>query len=427
MFGIGELPRTLLRLIRQKKGNVAPTFALTLIPLMTVMGLALDFSRTEGAGNNVQSSLDGAVLAAARALQDDGTDAEIKKIAADFFNASVAANNVTANCDPAVFGVLRTKHSIEGQVNCVQPTTLSGIVGINELEFTRVAKTAYGIGKLDVVFMFDTSGSMGDQNRMKDLQKAGKEAVKIILDSEVEDPEDVRIAISTYASSVNVGADYFKAVTNEEPNKTKCKWGITDRWGRCIYGEEQVTKTCVTGRESTQKYTDAAPGSGAWIKYDTTDCNSATLTPLTNHQGTLISQISTLPTSGGTAGHLGIVWAWYLISPKWSSVWPASSAPRGYDDPDTSKVAILMSDGEFNTDYMSNGDSDAHAKIFCDAMKAEGIKIYSVAFKAPKAGKDILSYCASSTGQFYNATSSDELSAAYEEIATTISDLRIAH
>ncbi|HBH89519.1 MAG TPA: VWA domain-containing protein, partial [Hyphomonadaceae bacterium] len=159
----------------------------------------------------------------------------------------------------------------------------------------------------------------------------------------------------------------------------------------------------------------------------TTSCNSAGLTPLTNHQGTLISAISTMPTSGGTAGHLGIAWAWYLISPDWAGIWGSDSAPRAYDEPDSTKVAILMTDGEFNTDYMSNGNSFDHAQRFCDAMKAEGIVIYTVAFQAPQQGQNILNYCSSGSEYAFNASNGEQLEEAYQAIATNISDLRISH
>ena len=237
----------------------------------------------------------------------------------------------------------------------------------------------------------------------------------------------MRIAISTYASAVNVEDEYFEAVTDEEPDQWECsRWKRRGGRWRCE-SYRQVTSTCVTGREGAQKYTDAAPGSGAWMGYETTSCNSATLTPLTHHQGSLISAVSTLPTSGSTAGHLGIAWAWYLISPEWASIWPADSTPRAYDEPDSTKVAILMTDGEFNADYMSGGDSFDHAKKFCDAMKEDDIVIYTVAFKAPQQGQDILAYCASGNDFAFNASSGDELDDAYQAIATNISDLRLSH
>lgn len=428
MLGIfSDLKLRLKSVWRSTHGNIATTFALALVPLMAVLGLAIDFSRTEGSARQVQYALDGAVLAAARALQDSETDSSIRSVAQDYFDAAISANGVTADCDSPSISILREDHSIQGSVTCGQPSTFAGIMGVDEVDFTRFANTAYGVGKLDVVFMFDTSGSMGNDGRMDDLQDAAIDAIATILDSEVEEEGDVRIAISTYANAVNVGSTYFEAVTNEEPDQYECtRWEKKNRRWRCK-SYRQITDTCVTGREGTHKYTDAAPGSGAWMDYETTSCNSATLTPLTYNESTLQSAVYALPTSGATAGHLGIAWSWYLISPSWTSIWPTSSAPRAYDEPDSTKVAILMTDGEFNTDYMSGGDSFDHAEEFCDAMKEEGIVIYSVAFKAPDEGEEILEYCATGPGFSFKASSGQQLAAAYHTIATNISDLRLSH
>lgn len=416
------------RFLRRRNGNIAMSFALTLVPMVVMVGLAVDLSRVEGSANQVQYALDSAVLAAARELQKDANETEIKAEAQTFFDASLKANNIKTSCGALSLTPSFTEYSIKGSVTCKQPTTVSGLVGMTDLSFTRKAETKYGVGKLDVAFMFDTSGSMAG-SRMTDLKAAAKDAVKTILKSKVKDPGDVRIAIATYATSVNVGTDYFKKVTDQEPNEWACskwKWNKKKKEYKCK-NSYQVTATCVTGREGAQKYTDAAPGTNAWMNYATLSCNSATHTPLTDHEGTLISAIETLPTDGATAGHLGIAWSWYLISPEWSSIWPTASKPRGYDDTDTTKVAILMTDGEFNQDYMSNGDSFDHAKKFCDAMKAAGIQIYTVAFQAPAQGQEILSYCASNSGQYFAASSGKELEDAYQKIATSISDLRISH
>ena len=414
-------------LLRKSEGNITTSFALTLIPLMTMVGISLDLSRVEGSARQVQYALDSAVLAASRELQDDAKDKDIEKKAQNYFNASLQANSVNATCGAVSLKIDRTEFHIDSSVTCEQKTTLSGLVGMNKLTFTRDSETRYGVGKLDVVFMFDTSGSMGEQGRMGDLQTAAKEAVKTILKSKVKKKGDVRIAISTYATSVNVGEEYFEAVTDFPPNEYTCtKWKKKKKKWTCE-NWKQLSATCVTGREGTHKYTSAPPGAGAWIAYDTTSCNSATLTPLTDIQGRLISAIETLPTSGSTAGHLGIAWSWYLLDPDWSTIWTGDAAPKPYDEPDLTKVAILMTDGEFNVDYMSNGDSFAHAKKFCDGMKAKGIQIYTVAFKAPKDGQEILKYCATTEGQYYSASSGDELSDAYKKIATSVSDLRISH
>ena len=86
-----------------------------------------------------------------------------------------------------------------------------------------------------------------------------------------------------------------------------------------------------------------------------------------------------------------------------------------------------MTDGAFNTEvFPEQGDSDDQARDLCDNMKAKDIKVYAVALNAPQAGKDVLSDCATGPDYYFEPETADELTEAYQKIATSISDLRIS-
>jgi hypothetical protein len=162
---------------------------------------------------------------------------------------------------------------------------------------------------------------------------------------------------------------------------------------------------------------------GAWIPATRSD-----LFPLTDDRDKLKAYIKNLNANGGTAGHIGIAWGWYALSPEWDSVWPSGSDPLEYDEPDSAKAMIIMTDGDFlNWHNTGEGSSFDQAKKLCDNIKEEGVRVYTVAFKAPSQGKQILEYCASGTEFAFKAESADELTDAYTKIAQSISDLRITY
>ena len=218
-----------------------------------------------------------------------------------------------------------------------------------------------------------------------------------------------------------------------------------------------LTSTCVWERDGDEKFTDAAPGAGAYLshqqawfeedssqsdggdwevghpnrpndsKYDGNECRTAKPVELTNDRTTLNTYITSLNAGGYTAGHLGVAWTWYLIAEDWDTVFDGTAAPLSYSEPDSAKVVILMTDGAFNTEiYPGQGDSDAQARVLCDNMKLEDIKVYAVALNAPTAGKQVLSYCASGPEFYFEPETGAELTDAYKQIATSISDLRIS-
>ncbi|MEO1552528.1 MAG: pilus assembly protein TadG-related protein [Pseudomonadota bacterium] len=218
-----------------------------------------------------------------------------------------------------------------------------------------------------------------------------------------------------------------------------------------------LNSTCVWERLGAEKFTDAKPESGAYLEYnqawfieDDTHptggywvegiqangrkvlkgkrCATPPPIELTNDRDLLRNYASSLSTDGYTAGHLGIAWGWYLLSEHWDGVFDGSAAPAAYANHSIQKAVVLMTDGEFNvTGWDSQGNSDAQARALCDGMKDQNIAIYSVAFRAPAAGKRVLEHCASNESFFYDANSRDELIAAYKQVALSLSDLRLSH
>jgi hypothetical protein len=175
-------------------------------------------------------------------------------------------------------------------------------------------------------------------------------------------------------------------------------------------------------------------------------CPNTQIVPLTDNRDTLHDTIDDLPATGNTAGSLGFLWAWYLLSPNFGYVWPEISRPAPYGKANLLKAAIIMTDGEFNTvhydgtvsressggsarnkSYAHNGEPYTQSRAYCDAMKAQDIVVYTVGFgiTTGSAAANVLSYCASSSSHFYLAQNAASLSAAFDQIARNISSLRL--
>jgi len=157
-------------------------------------------------------------------------------------------------------------------------------------------------------------------------------------------------------------------------------------------------------------------------------CSSATPLALTADQAILDAYINALPTGGGTAGHLGVAWGRYLIAPEWSAVWPVSSKPIDYHEPDARKIIIMMTDGQFNRTYHDeHGTSFEQAMDHCDRSKEQGVIIYTISFDAPEDAQAALDYCSSGVDYAFDVNNGQELLDAYTAIANRISDLRLSN
>ncbi len=168
-------------------------------------------------------------------------------------------------------------------------------------------------------------------------------------------------------------------------------------------------------------------------------CEEQTPLPITNNETALNDYVGALNTgtvSRGTGGHVGIAWGWYLLSPNWSSVWGSGSEPHAYDEPDTAKALVIMTDGDFNDEHPTtedlNEDAVGRSERLCDAIKDQtNILIYTIEFGVPanaqpaSDGRTILEYCASGDEFAFDPSTSQELSQDFQAIATSIADLRI--
>ena len=442
-----------------REGNLSIMLAVSIVPILALVGMAVDLQNTNTSRSYVQYVIDSAVIAGSKEMQAGKTKDEIEAYVDTYVDSALASKGLSITCGQAQVSFAEGSQNIDMSISCSQSTTLTALIGYEHLDFTVSSGSTYGVGKVDVAFVFDVSGSMGQNGKMSALKNAAQDAVDILLPeggSAITADGDVRLAMVSYSSMMNAG-EYFEAVTNVNPTRTHT--GTSGQWvkvctkykknGKCKKYEWQyqsgastrsTTNTCLKERIGTQAFTDEDPGPNAWFtpasvaynnssnKWDEETCNDATPLPLTYSRDDLSEYIDGLEPEGGTAGHIGIAWGWYMIAPKWKTVWPTESAPRSYDEPDSSKAIILMTDGEFNTWYNhGQGDSFEQAQEFCDNIKAEGVRIYTVAFDAPQAGQQILAYCASSGEFAFTAKNAEDLADAYRTIATSISDLRLRY
>ena len=70
---------------------------------------------------------------------------------------------------------------------------------------------------------------------------------------------------------------------------------------------------------------------------------------------------------------------------------------------------------------------DAELQQICTLTKQQGVLIYGIAFSAPTRGINAVRGCASSEGHFFNSTSTNQLNAAFQAIATNITQLRLVN
>ncbi len=408
-----------------RSGNIAMMFFFVLLILVFIVGMAVDLGRAQRASADVVGAIDSAALAAAKAMvEEDLTDAEVTTLVEHFLSTQIDAEELRgATYSSLKVTVDRKESTVQIDIDIRVPTTFTRIAQKDTIDFHKFAKSSYKQKNVEVAMVLDTTGSMATNNKMVDLKVAASEAVDILLPA--GEPPINRIALAPYSASIRV-TPFASAVSGG------------------------VSADCVVERDGADAFTDAAP---ATSPVGTSDsginghyfCPVQTIMPLSKNAAALKAAINAYATDGGTAGQIGLAWGWYQVSPNWKRLFPKASQPKPYNDPNTIKAIILMTDGAFNTAYFNGpvatdpdqeATSTAQSTQLCDAIKASGVTIYTIGFDLannPPPGDVtapiLLSDCASDDPgggkEYYSAADGPALTEAFKKIATKLSVLRM--
>ena len=448
-----ERPYTIF--FRDRSGNVAIVFALMAVILMLAIGAAVDFGRWLHARDQTIDAVDAALLAGGRWLETNSTDNAGAIAAAQNLYTQNTASRLPVMSDNISFAVSSDGMSLTASGTAYIKTFFLQLAGIAKLPLISngqqpIAQAQLAVGgnggqNLEVAMMLDITGSMAGQ-KIIDLQTSATDLVNILVWAD-QSQYTSKVSIAPFTADILLPSTALNAARGSNlPTSKK------------VNGTTYYLSGCVVERTGTQKYTDAAPATGQYVmgeytsNYTTVNgtkkgvCTvQSTVLPLTSDKTALLNEINSLKAGGETAGHLGTAWAWYTLSPNWNSLWP-SNAASAYGTQNTQKIAILMTDGDYNIQYSSsgigvdnnyvnscpdaaNGCSGAQASSQCAAMKAAGITIYTVGFTIPSSDTtaiNLLTQCASDPSKFYSAADGTQLQQAFRDIAIKLSSLYLS-
>jgi len=443
-------------------GSVGILFGLFIMIMFLAIGGAVDMGRWLHARNATVGAVDAAVLAGARHLQVHGDEAQAMDQAQKYYEANVKSRPELL-VDTIEFNVVDKGTALIAEGNAVIETTFLRLAGIDALQLLSLSGSEYSkallaVGSnaefnLEVSMMLDVRGSMSG-DKLVAMKEAAKDLVDIVV-WEDGGAYTSRVALVPFSKAVNIGSLSSSILKGSATYKQK-----KNANGDYVWWER--APTCAAERTGANAFTDVTPsGSDRLTTVYNTNGNCSPnnpVVPLTNNKTLLKSTIDSFQATGTTAGHLGTAWAWYTLSPNWGSVFPVSSRPESYSvlsevnskgKPVLEKIAVLMTDGEYNTQYCnsgildknslgssstkgncnaSGGNSATQARALCAAMKNEGITVYSVGFQLASGGtaEETLSQCATSEDHVYNAQNAEELKQSFRNIALKISALYLS-
>lgn len=458
------------------RGNFAIVFGVAAPMLALAIGFAVDTVQLMNAKSALREAVDAAVTSTARSITlGDITEQEAPKTVMAFLTANSTGG--VLSYDEIVLDSLtidKTARTVEAAAHVDVPLYFP-IFGMQKTRrVANVGAALYSDKQIEVAMMLDVTGSMKGQ-KIEDLKLAAENAVKALLKANKDASKPrVRVAIVPYAEAVNTGrlADTVFVEQKGGPDlppaidepilvsattpPDKCATERKMKNGSADYSDDSPeqqrlnkdNKLYFAKINRDDRITEVKDKSGKVIG---TKCPAAELVALTADQQKLLDTISDFKADGVTAGGIAAQWGYYMLSPRWRQTIAnagAGSGPADFNASKVGKVAILMTDGAFNTafagvpvstDKNNQPQSDqgeksrTYAEGICANMKKDGISVFTIGFALPSSessqARTVLKNCAStdtsSMKHFYDVSTGPELDAAFKEIVANTERLAL--
>ena len=209
---------SLSRFLQDRRGGVAPMFALAIIPVFGFVGAAVDYSRA----NSIKAEH---AVGARRNLARDGearpdADAEPscrRKTNAYFqamFNHAEAKNLVITPTYTTSGGSQLTVTA-----SASMDTAFMKLMGYSSLDIGSSSTVKWGNSRLRVALVLDNTGSMADAGKMAAMQDRDQESADP-AEERRDTNGDVYVSIIPFSKDVNVGASNY--------NQSYIRWDLWD-------------------------------------------------------------------------------------------------------------------------------------------------------------------------------------------------------
>ena len=430
-----RLAQKLQSIGRDRRGNVAIIFALSLLPIIGLIGAGIDYGHAISVRVALQAGLDSTALMLTKKATTL-TSGQLQTMAQNYFTALFnrpEAQNVSITATYTTNG--GSQVVVSGSANVA--TNFMQVMGFHTLNVTGQATAKWGFSRLRVALVLDNTGSMAESGKI-DALKTATNNLLTQLQGDVQQAGDVYVSIIPFVKDVNVGPSNFNANwidwTAWNTANQNCTFSFNPFGMHCSSANHNTWNGCVVDRGDSN-----GPNSG---NYDTnvvapTTSNTATLFAAEQYSScpqaamglsydwsSMTTLVNNMSPNGNTNQAIGLALGWMSLTGGGPFTQPAMDPNYTYQ-----QVIILLTDGLNTQDrwYTSQSSIDARQTMTCTNIKAAGVILYTVQVSTDgTAISPLLQSCASDSSKFFYLTSSTQIVSTFSSIGTDLSQLYIA-
>ncbi len=372
-----------------RRGSVAITVAISLIMLVGFAGFAIDLERLWTLKSRLQTSLDAAVLLAAREISQPTMQLDATNLFyANFLPGQV--NGVTSGIFGSTnvtlsFAVSSDNSTVTITANALMPVSfiavLPGVPGM--LPVSDQASATPGGSGLEVALVLDNTGSMSQPDgstggtKLQALQASVTDMLNVLYGPNNDTAPSLWVSVIPFVTTINVGnGSTQQGWLSSMPSSTQYKGGTKQySWAGCVQArwnsDDDETDTPPATHsfvpyfadDTYDKYgltplnclpgfyinlvcmgdndwgapaflpTAANPALSAGLVFGPNRGCPTALLPLTASKNTIVTMVKGLTTAySGTIIGLGMQGGWFTLSPNWrgSGGWGDPVLPHNY-------------------------------------------------------------------------------------------------
>ncbi|MFS4582549.1 pilus assembly protein TadG-related protein [Phaeobacter sp. C3_T13_0] len=329
-----------------------------LLSMLAVGGIGVDLMRMERDRTILQYTLDRAVLAAA----DLDQPLPPAIVVQDYLNKAGLNKYYTPPVAETGIGFKKVQSTIDTTFETHMLKFSSG----QDMPLYATSRAEESIDALEISLVLDVSGSMGSNSRLSNLKVAATDFIDTMVANTTEDK--MSVSIVPYATQVSL------------PSELLDQYNATDEheYSNCVnFTGNHFQSTALSTTEELKRTMHFSP----WANGDYRTSSQLVGSPVCEHEAhrevmpfqkdanTLKNFINGLEARGNTSIDVGMKWGTALLDP---SARPAISAltsgggamvpatfsnrPAAFNDHETVKVIVLMTDGRNTSQYYVESD-----------------------------------------------------------------------
>lgn len=426
-----------------RNGNVAITFAFATLPLIGMVGAAVDYSHANSVKAAMQAALDSTAMMLSKEAPKD-TTSQLQANAQSYFTALFTrpeAKNVTLTVTFTTTG--GSQLVVNG--SALVPTTFLGVMGYQNLTVNDTSTVKWGSARLRVALVLDNTGSMSQSGKLSALQTATKNLLTQLNAAAVNNG-DVYVSIIPFVKDVNLdpvnySASWIDWTDWNAINGTCSKSKYTDQnsctsnkgtwasanhntWNGCVVDRGDETQPNSANYDTNVVAPTTSITATMYSAEQYSACPQAVM-ELSYNWSAMTALVNSMTANGNTNQAIGLQLGWMSLTGGGPFTAPAMDPNYTYQ-----QVIIILTDGLNTQDrwYTSQSSIDNRQQMTCNNIKAAGITLYTIQVDTDGAPTStLLQNCASSSDKFFLLMSSTEIVTTFNTIGNNLSKLYVAN